>query len=69
MIALSSVIEQFEAEFLDHYRGQTLPSQTQALQALKRCRTRHSPVMQVNCTECEHQTFVPHSCGHRNCPH
>ena len=25
--------------------------------------------MQVNCIDCKHQTFVPHSCGHRNCPH
>lgn len=25
--------------------------------------------MQVSCTDCAHQVFVPHSCGHRNCPH
>ncbi|WP_305907812.1 IS91 family transposase [Methylomarinum sp. Ch1-1] len=69
MIPISSVIDQFEADFLNQYPSQILPSQLKALQALKICRTRHSPVMQVNCTECEHQTFVPHSCGHRNCPH
>lgn len=69
MILLSSVIEQFEADFLNQYQPQLLPSQIKALQALKLCRTSHSPVMQVHCTDCEHQTFIPHSCGHRNCPH
>lgn len=69
MILLSSVIEQFEADFLNQYQSQILPSQLKALQALKLCRTSHSPVMRVQCTDCEHQTFVPHSCGHRNCPH
>lgn len=33
------------------------------------CRTSYSPLMQAQCIECEHQVFVPHSCGHRNCPH
>ena len=69
MITLSSVIDQFEADFLSHFQHQILPSQLKALDAMKICRTKHSPVMQVNCTDCEHQLFVPHSCGHRNCPH
>ena len=25
--------------------------------------------MQAQCSECDSYTFVPHSCGHRNCPH
>jgi Putative transposase/Transposase zinc-binding domain len=25
--------------------------------------------MQVKCTQCAHQILVPHSCGHRHCPH
>ena len=69
MIPLSSIIDQFEADFLSQYQNQILPSQLKALSALKICRTQYSPVMQVSCTECEHQLFVPHSCGHRNCPH
>ena len=69
MITLSSVIDQFEADFLSRFQHQILPSQLKALDAMKICRTKHSPVMQVNCTDCEHQLFVPHSCGHRNCPH
>lgn len=69
MILLSSVIDQFEADFLNTYQGQVLPAQRKALNALKICRTKFSPVMQVSCADCEHQCFVPHSCGHRNCPH
>ena len=69
MIRLSSVIEQFESEFLSTYQGKVLPSHKKALMALKTCRTRHSPKMLMRCNDCDHQVFVPHSCGHRNCPH
>jgi len=69
MITLSSLITLFETDFLKAYQKQILPSQLKALSALKICRTQLSPVMQVNCSGCEHQIFVPHSCGHRNCPH
>lgn len=69
MILLSSIIDQFESDFLNSYQGQVLPVQRKALNALKICRTKFSPVMQVNCADCDHQTYVPHSCGHRNCPH
>lgn len=69
MILLSSLIDQFETDFLNSYQGQVLPVQRKALNALKICRTNFSSVMQVSCTDCEHQCFVPHSCGHRNCPH
>ena len=69
MMTLAAVIDRFEADFLNLFQDQLLPSQIKALNALKICRTSHSPVMQVNCTDCDHQTFVPHSCGHRNCPH
>ena len=69
MILLSSIIEQFEADFLSQYQDQILPSHLKALGAMKDCRTSASPRMLVQCTECEQQAFVPHSCGHRNCPH
>ncbi len=69
MILLSSNIETFEAEFLDQYQGSILPSHRRALEAMKVCRTSLSPKMPAQCTECDSQIFVPHSCGHRNCPH
>jgi len=69
MITLSSVISQFETDFLNTYQQQILPSHLKALAALKICRTQLSPVMQVNCSDCNQQIFIPHSCGHRHCPH
>lgn len=69
MIRLASIIDQFEADYLKTYQSKILPSQLKALQALKHCRTEHSPMMRVSCTDCDHQLLVPHSCGHRHCPH
>jgi hypothetical protein len=69
MILLSSIIQAFEAEFLERYQASILPSQRQALAAMKQCRTSQSPVMLAQCDDCASQLWVPHSCGHRNCPH
>ena len=69
MILFSSIIQQFEADFLAQYAGRTLPSQRKALTAMKVCRTHLSPRMRAGCSACDHQSYVPHSCGHRNCPH
>lgn len=69
MIRLASVIETFEAQFLAQYGDSLLPSQRQALAAMKGCRTSASPVMQATCSQCDHHALVPHSCGHRACPH
>jgi len=69
MILLSTLIETFEAEFLAQYQGAILPSHLKALGAMKNCRTSSSPQMLAECPECDHRVFVPHSCGHRSCPH
>ena len=69
MILLSSVIQAFETTFLAQYKGQLLPSHKKALGAMKMCRTRHSRLMLARCGECDEQIYVPHSCGHRSCPH
>ena len=69
MIRLAKVIETFEADFLAQYRDRLTSAHYRALAAMKQCRTQASPKMQVKCTGCEHQKLVPHSCGHRHCPH
>lgn len=69
MILLSAIIETFEAEFLADYQDRLLPNQLQALATMKQCRTSQSPVMLAQCDDCDSRRFVPHSCGHRNCPH
>jgi hypothetical protein len=69
MIRLAQIIETFEADFLAQYRDRLRPEHTRALAAMKHCRTEASPKMQVQCTGCAHRKLVPHSCGHRHCPH
>lgn len=68
-IALSDVIARFAAD----YRAQHQPSaeQAQALSALQRCRTQLAARMVARCdnTDCGAQRVLPHSCGHRLCPH
>ena len=69
MILLSSIISEFEERFFSEYK--TLPSHKKALHAMKECRKHHSPYMIAQCTNehCLEHSYIPHSCGHRNCPH
>ena len=69
MIALAAVIEQFEADYLAQYGSSALPSQRKALAAMKLCRSSLGPGMLAQCSACDEQRLVPHSCGHRSCPH
>jgi len=69
MIELSSIIKTFETSFIAQYGGSLLPSQRKALSAMRNCRSKQSPKMLVSCNDCEQKLYVPHSCGHRNCPH
>jgi len=68
MIPLSRVITRFEADYLRQYPN-ALPSQRQALSAMKQCRTALAPRMLAACSACDEKRLVPHSCGHRSCPH
>lgn len=69
MIRLAQVIETFEADFLAGYGERLNSDHRRALSAIRQCRTQVAPRMQVQCDHCAHQVFVPHSCGHRHCPH
>jgi len=69
MILLSSIIKTFEQRFIAQYGEKLLPSQRKGMTAMRICRTEYSPKMLVKCTDCDHHLYVPHSCGHRNCPH
>ena len=69
MIRLASIIERFGGEYLAQYATGVLPSQRKALNAMKHCRSVLAPGMLAQCGDCGGQRVVPHSCGHRNCPH
>lgn len=69
MIRLAAIINTFEDRFMAQYSSSMLPSHRKALSAMKICRSNQSPKMLVSCSECDQQRYLPHSCGHRNCPH
>ncbi len=50
------------------YGDSLLPVQTQAINAILRCRTPDSGELYVQCTECDEAHWRPLSCGHRSCP-
>ena len=69
MNLLSQVFENHRDE-LERLRGlELLPSHRQALQAMARCRRQGSELMVLECPDCKTSLKIPHSCGHRSCPH
>jgi hypothetical protein len=69
MILLSKLIARFGGALRKRYAGRLLPGHERALAAMENCRTQTSLVMVVQCPDCGTTETVPHSCGHRNCPH
>jgi hypothetical protein len=71
MTALASIITEYENEFKQRYEKHLLPGHLKALSAVKICRSTQSRKMLMQCENenCRHQTLIPHSCGHRHCPH
>lgn len=69
MIRLASIIERFGLDYLAQHGTSVLPSQRKALSVMKHCRSTQGPGMLAQCGDCGVQRVVPHSCGHRNCPH
>jgi hypothetical protein len=69
MMRLADLIAQFEPALRQKYGPRLLPSHLQALGALKACRSRFAPQMLAACSGCEAHAVLPHSCGHRACPH
>lgn len=69
MIRLARVIETFEPAFLRRYGTRLSPEARGALSALRRCRCELSPRFEIECSGCHARRMVPHSCGHRHCPH
>ena len=71
MILLSDIINQFKDRFLAKYKSTILPGHKKALYAMKLCRKEHGPHMLARCCDgdCDGHAYIPHSCGHRSCPH
>lgn len=69
MIRLAHIARTYATEFIAQYGHRFLPSQLTALSTFQTCRSSMTPKMQLACDDCSKQSFLPHSCGHRHCPH
>ena len=69
MILLSHLVERYQSDLERLHGPELLPSHRQALKAIARCRRTGSDLMVVGCPNCKHTLKIPHSCGHRSCPH
>ena len=68
---LSTIINKFSDSFFSTYKKNLLPSHIKALKSMACCRHEQGPHMLARCSDhqCGEQIYIPHSCGHRNCPH
>lgn len=69
MILLSQLVERYQGELERLHGSELLPSHRQALQAMARCRRAGSDSILLTCANCKGSLQIPHSCGHRSCPH
>ncbi|MCW5616767.1 MAG: transposase [Rhodocyclaceae bacterium] len=69
MITLAEIIRRFEPDYRARYGHTLTPERAQALRAMQHCRSRMAPQLLAACPECAEQRLIPHSCGHRLCPH
>ena len=62
MICLASIIKQYENDLIGKYHRDLLPGHYKAMDAIKKCRSRHSPKMLMQCEndDCSYQEFIPH---------
>ncbi len=69
MIRLAHIVAAHATELIAQQGHRLLPGQLAALNAFQLCRSSMSPKMELACDGCTEQSYLPHSCGHRNCPH
>ena len=69
MIPLAEIIRQHEGDYRACYGHQLTPERGQALRAMQHCRSTMAPHLLAACPDCAERRLIPHSCGHRLCPH
>lgn len=69
MIVLADIIRRFGPDYRARYGHMLTPERARALSAMQHCRSRMAPQLLAACTDCAEQRLIPHSCGHRLCPH
>jgi hypothetical protein len=69
MILVSDLVDRYRNELERIHGHELLPGHHQALNCMRSCRNQYSTVMLLECGDCHHTIQLPHSCGHRSCPH
>ena len=66
---LADIVSRYAPALLEQYGHKLLPGQRKALSAFQHCRSEAAPKMQLSCSDCGEERWLPHSCGNRHCPH
>jgi hypothetical protein len=66
---LAEIIRQYAADYRQRYPQHCTPERAHALRAIQHCRSAMAPQLLAACSTCDEQRLIPHSCGHRSCPH
>ena len=66
---LAEIIRQYAADYRQRYPLHCTPERAQALRAIQHCRSAMAPQLLATCSACDETRLIPHSCGHRSCPH
>jgi hypothetical protein len=69
MILVSELVDRYRSELERIHGHELLPSHQHALSCMRSCRNQYSAVMLLECSNCQQRIQLPHSCGHRSCPH
>ncbi|MBF0408360.1 MAG: transposase zinc-binding domain-containing protein [Candidatus Riflebacteria bacterium] len=67
-LEVGDIIKKHYDAFKSKYRKRLLPGHLKAINSISRCRTPESGEMVLKCPKCSKTEYLPHSCGHRNCP-
>lgn len=65
---LAAILDHYHDAFEAKYGSRLSPAHKGAIEAISKCRTPEAAQLLVQCTECAHTEWRPHSCGHRSCP-
>lgn len=68
MIELAQIARHYHGDFIQHYGAQMNAVHHQALTKIMACHTPQAGAMLYHCDDCQTNSTVYPSCGHRHCP-
>ena len=68
MIELAQIARHYHGDFIQHYGAQMNAVHHQALTKMMACHTPQAGAMLYHCDDCQTDSTIYPSCGHRHCP-